>query len=90
MWTVGEDYLIVSTFKAVILGIINYYSLADYRDQLHRIFYILRTSCSKTLPHRHKSSVKKMFTKHGKFLKVSKTVELPNGTRKTMLIKIVL
>ena len=88
MWTVHDDYLIVSTFKAVILGIINYYSLADYRDQLHRIFYILRTSCSKTLAHRHKSSAKKMFTKHGKPLKVSKTVELPNGTRKTMVVEL--
>lgn len=88
MWTVHEDYQIVSTYKAIILGLINYYSLADYRDQLHRIFYILRTSCSKTLAHRHKSSVKKMFTKHGKSLKVFKTVELPNGKTKTMVVEL--
>lgn len=70
-WTVHEDVAIVKAYSQLVYGLINYYSLADYRNQLHRIYFILRTSCAKTLARRHRTSVKSIFVKHGKSLSVS-------------------
>jgi group II intron reverse transcriptase/maturase len=72
-WTPFDDHLIVASFNTVRRGLINYYCLADNSNIFYRIDYILRYSLAKTLAHRHRSSIKKIFKKHGKTLKVEYT-----------------
>jgi len=76
-WTVQEDWHIVSTYNAMIRGLINYYYMIDYPHAMRRVYYLLRMSCAKTLSHKHKmGSVAKAFNKYGKDL----TVPAPKGT----------
>jgi group II intron reverse transcriptase/maturase len=66
-----HDKLIVERFNSVRLGLINFYCLADDSNPFWQIDYILRYSCAKTLAHKHKTSIKKIFHKHGKTLKIT-------------------
>jgi nicotine oxidoreductase len=67
-WSVFDDIIILKSFNAVRAGLLNYYTLADNSNIFFRIDYILRYSLAKTLAHRHQSSIKKIFQKHGKTL----------------------
>ena len=67
-WSVYDDHLVVRSFNTVRAGLLNYYTLADDSNIFFRIDYILRYSLAKTLAHRHQSSIKKIFRKHGKTL----------------------
>lgn len=69
-WSVFDDHLIVRFFNTVRAGLLNYYTLADDSNIFFRIDYILRYSLAKTLAHRHQSSIRKIFRKHGKTLTV--------------------
>jgi len=64
-WSVFDDHLIVRLFNTTRSGILNYYTLADDSNIFFRIDYILRYSLAKTLAHRHQSSIRKIFRKHG-------------------------
>jgi group II intron reverse transcriptase/maturase len=82
-YTTLTDYVIVKHFQAVWKGIENYYSGCTNLQKLQYIHYLLRFSCAMTLAHRHRSSVKKIFVKHGKTLTVTegiKTVKFPVRT----------
>jgi nicotine oxidoreductase len=67
-WSVYDDHLVVRSFNTVRAGLLNYYTLADDSNIFFRIDYILRYSLAKTLAHRHQSSIRKIFRKHGKRL----------------------
>lgn len=67
-WSVFDDFIIIKSFNAVRAGLLNYYTLADNSNIFFRIDYILRYSLAKTLAHRHQSSIRKIFRKHGKTL----------------------
>lgn len=67
-WSVFDDHLIVRFFNTVRSGLLNYYTLADDSNIFFRIDYILRYSLAKTLAHRHQSSIRKIFRKHGQTL----------------------
>jgi hypothetical protein len=67
-----DDYTILMRFNSVRRGIINYYCLVDNSSSLCRVDYILRYSAAKTLAHKHKTSMSKIFTKHKKLLYVEK------------------
>ena len=69
-WSVFDDAIILKSFNAVRNGLLNYYTLADNSNIFFRIDYILRYSLAKTLAHRHQSSIRKIFRKHGKTLTV--------------------
>ena len=69
-YTTLEDKLIVSHFAQVWKKIANYYSGCNNIIKLKYIHYLLYISCAMTLSHRHKSSISKIFTKHGKTLTV--------------------
>lgn len=77
-WSVFDDHLIVRLFNTVRIGLINYYCLIDNSNLFFRLDYILRYSLAKTLAHKHKSSTKKIFTKHGRNLTI-KYID-PKGT----------
>ena len=69
-WSTFDDHLIVGFFNTVRSGLLNYYTLADNSNIFFRIDYILRYSLAKTLAHRHQSSIRKIFRKHGKIINV--------------------
>jgi retron-type reverse transcriptase len=85
-YTVLEDQVIVSHYRSLWLGILNYYSGCTNRGRLQYIHYLLHMSCAMTLGHRHKMSCTKIFKKHGKELKIKipdteKTISFPYKTK---------
>ncbi len=84
-YTVFEDHVIVSHYRSVWLGLLNYYSGCTNRGRLQYIHYLLHMSCAMSLGHRHRMSCSKIFAKHGKGLTVKipytdKTVSFPYKT----------
>lgn len=75
-----EDHVIVNNFRSVCLGILNFYSGCNQPKRLQYIHYLLHMSCAMTLAHRHRTSSKQIFTKHGQRL----TVKIPNNSKKTV------
>jgi group II intron reverse transcriptase/maturase len=73
-YAVLEDHVIVSHFRSIWLGLLNYYSGCTNRGRLQYIHYLLHMSCAMTLAHRHRSSCSKIFKKHGKTL----SIKVPN------------
>ena len=71
LWTSQEDNQIIGNFNATIRGIFGYYSGANNRRYLQRIWYILRYSCAYTLASKHRCSLNKVFLKHGRIPKVN-------------------
>ena len=69
-YTVLEDHVIVSHYRSLWLGVLNYYSGCTNRGRLQYIHYLLHMSCAMTLGHRHRMSCSKIFKKHGKTLKI--------------------
>lgn len=85
-YSVLEDHVIVSHFRSVWLGLLNYYSGCTNRGRLQYIHYLLHMSCAMTLGHRHRMSCSKIFKKHGKALTVKipdteKSVSFPYKTK---------
>ena len=84
-YTVLEDHVIVSHYRSIWLGLLNYYSGCTNRGRLQYIHYLLHISCAMTLGHRHRMSCSKIFKKHGKNLIIKiphkdKTVSFPYKT----------
>lgn len=84
-YTALEDHVIVSHYRSIWFGLLNYYSGCTNRSRLQYIHYLLHMSCAMTLGHRHRMSCSKIFKKHGKNLKVKilhtgKTVQFPYKT----------
>jgi group II intron reverse transcriptase/maturase len=70
-YTTLQDIIIVKHFQMVWKGIENYYSGCTNLNKLQYIHYLFHMSCAMTLAHRHRSSSRKMFAKHGKNLTIS-------------------
>lgn len=84
-YSVLEDHVIVSHYRSIWLGILNYYSGCTNRGRLQYIHYLLHISCAMTLAHRHRLSCSKIFKKHGKTLNIKvphmeKTISFPYKT----------
>ncbi len=77
-YSVLEDHVIVSHYRSIWLGLLNYYSGCTNRGRLQYIHYLLHISCAMTLGHRHRKSISKIFVKHGKTL----SVNIPNTNKK--------
>lgn len=77
-----DDRFIVLRFNAVRLGLINYYCLTDNSNPFWQIDYILRYSCAKTLAHKHKTSINKIFKKHGIQLRIETVKTSKSGENK--------
>ncbi|GAK84670.1 retron-type RNA-directed DNA polymerase [Vibrio ponticus] len=69
-WSQLDDIQIVEMYSSIWRGYLNYYSFVDNRSNLRRIQFILQYGCAKTLADKHRSSVRKIFKKHGFRLKV--------------------
>ena len=70
LWTSQEDNQIIENFNSTIRGIFGYYSGANKRRYLQRIWYILKFSCVYTLAAKHRCSLSKVFSKHGRLPRV--------------------
>jgi group II intron reverse transcriptase/maturase len=65
-----EDYTIVLAYRLEYGGIANYYQLAHNMYHLDKLKWVMETSLTKTLAHKHKVSVAKVYEKHGAKLTV--------------------
>ena len=71
-WTVLEEYAIVLKYSQIMRGIFNYYRECDNKGPIHYASYILQYSCAKTLAHRKRISMSKVFSLYGKELRITK------------------
>jgi len=63
--TPETDYTIVQRYQSVLRGIYNYYCMAvNVSRRMARIKWILETSLTKTLAHKHKCSVRRIYRKY--------------------------
>lgn len=69
-WISQEDNQIIELYNAVLRGWFNYYKGCHYQHRLGRMWYIMRYSCAMTLASKHKSSISKVFNKHGKDIEI--------------------
>ncbi len=72
-----EATVIIERFNASIRGLAQYYlGFISNKYSIHRWIYILRFSCLKTLAHKYRSSINKVFKRFGtdRWIKGSKTV----------------
>ncbi|WP_218959773.1 reverse transcriptase domain-containing protein [Cupriavidus sp. IK-TO18] len=72
-WIALDDDQIVAMAGAVLRGLVNYYSFVDNYSDLRRIQYILKYSAAKTLAGKHRTSIRRIFLKHGDQLAIEKT-----------------
>jgi len=70
-FAVLDEIRIIEEYNAVLLGYLNYYSFVVNRHALRRVAYILQFSAAKTLANKHRTSMRKIFKKHGALLFVS-------------------
>jgi group II intron reverse transcriptase/maturase len=60
-----SDYEIIMTYQLQYRGIANYYQMAQNQRLLNTIKWVMETSLTKTLAHKHKMSVKQVYRKYG-------------------------
>jgi group II intron reverse transcriptase/maturase len=80
-----DDYTIISRFQSVLKGLYNYYCMAiNVSRRMYAIKYILETSLTKTLAHKHRIKVSQVFQKYrginkvDNLLTIQVIVERPN------------
>lgn len=78
-WTVLEEYAIVLKYSQIMRGIFNYYRDCDHKSPIHYASYILQYSCAKTLAHRKRISMSKVFSLYGKQLLITKQFYTKDG-----------
>jgi len=94
-YSILDDETIISHFRAVWIGLSNYYSGCTNLGKLQYIYYLFKFSCAMTLAHRHRMNVRAVFAKYTKELKVqknkgsastnkSKTITFPTRTSWTL------
>lgn len=66
-----SDYTILATYQLEYRGIVNYYRLAYNLHTLQHLKWIMDTSLTKTLAHKHKLSVPKVYDKYKAELNVN-------------------
>ncbi len=66
-----SDYTIVTTYQLEYQGIANYYRLAYNLHTLHQLRWIMEQSLTKTLAHKHKRSVHKIYEQYKATLSVA-------------------
>ncbi len=59
-----SDYTIVSIYQLEFQGIANYYQLAHNMHTLHHLRWVMEQSLTKTLAHKHHTSVQNIFDKY--------------------------
>jgi hypothetical protein len=76
-WTPLDVDQIINLYNSLLRGLLNYYRFTDNFARLSNIQYILRFSLAKTLAMKFRTSMRKIFQKHGRNLRFQWT--LPDG-----------
>lgn len=77
-----HDYDIVQRYNSILRGFMNFYNMAENRYDLNELIYILEYSLAHTLGAKHHLSLKQVYTKFGKPIRVT----VSEGTKtKTVL-----
>lgn len=66
-----NDYDIIQRYNNVVRGFMNFYNMAHNRADLKQLIYILEYSLAKTLGKKHRLSIKQVFAKYGKPVRVT-------------------
>jgi len=66
-----HDSDIIQRYNSILRGFMNFYNMAENRYNLNELVYILEYSLAHTLSAKHHLSLKQVFTKYGKPLKVT-------------------
>src|SRR5258708_12489678 len=66
-----SDYTILATYQLEYRGIVNYYRLDYNLHTLQHLKWVMDTSLTKTLAHKHKLSVPKVYDKYSAELNVN-------------------
>lgn len=86
-----SDFTIIATYQLEFQGIANYYRLAHNMHTLKRLKWVMETSLTKTLAHKFKMSVAKVYEKYGTELVVADKkykglqVSLPRQDKKPLV-----
>src|SRR5262249_37639001 len=67
-WTPLDVDQIVNLYNSILRGLLNYYRFANNFSRLGRIQYILRFSLAKTLAHKLRVPMPRLFREHGRNL----------------------
>jgi group II intron reverse transcriptase/maturase len=59
-----SDFTIVATYQLEYRGLVNYYQMAFNLHILHNLKWVMETSLTKTLAHKHKTTVTKIYDKY--------------------------
>lgn len=59
-----SDFTIISTYQLEYRGIVEYYRMAYNLHTLSRLKWVMQQSLAKTLAHKHKTSVRKIYKKY--------------------------
>ena len=86
-----SDFTIISTYQLEYRGMVEYYRMAYNLHTLSRLKWMMQQSLAKTLAHKHKTSVRKIYRKYqteieveGKRYKVFQ-VTVPRGEKKPLV-----
>jgi group II intron reverse transcriptase/maturase len=66
-----SDYTIIATYQLEYRGLVNYYRMAYNLHTLQKLKWIMEISLTKTLAHKHKTSVRKVYEKYKTNLEVN-------------------
>jgi group II intron reverse transcriptase/maturase len=81
-WVLLDADQIISLYNSVLRGLLNYYRFVDNFGALGRIQYILRFSLAKTLAHKYRLPMRRVFRKHGRNLRFQ--WQLPDGNTRVV------
>jgi group II intron reverse transcriptase/maturase len=59
-----SDFTIIATYQLEYRGLVNYYRMAYNLHTLHKLKWVMEQSLTKTLAHKHKTSVAKIYSKY--------------------------
>lgn len=80
-WRIYHEFEIVQKYVQIFRGIFNYYYPCGRLTRLSHISYILLYSCAKTLAGKFKTSLRSVFAKYGKTLKIKMINLSTNGSK---------
>jgi retron-type reverse transcriptase len=69
-WRVYDEFAIVQKYSQIFRGIFNYYQPCERLTRLAHVSFILQYSCAKTIAGKKKISLREVFNRYGKNLRI--------------------
>lgn len=80
-WSLFDEFDTVLKYRQIMVGMFDYYSSCDSKRILHRVEYLLRYSCAKTIATRKKITMSQVFKRYGISLEVIRTIKTTKGSK---------